>query len=547
MRRVLMIITGVVVLGIGGVSALWFVGQSEAKTRFESALQTAAAQGGFEAEFADVAMSGFPIAYEATFVDLTMINLERGVEVSMPEMRGRVSPANPNSVRLLFPKQFTLVDQTGQFPGGLKIRSEGLTVDITDTGDARGALALNGASLTFEPANPPAMPEFDQLRLTYVDPQITGDFTQNTLANGGDLRFDLTASAIEMEVEAGGAAPRSLSLGTGPIKSALLINDEIARASSTYGDLSLRSIDASGALMELTSAGAEVSAEYSAGDPVQMQAFRSAIVQALNGAEPNALANLDLSGDAGIDVDFVIDAMDIAITGLADGGGQTLRWRSDSAAYSVDIQGETAELASELKGLTINSEGQFNRRGSIEAMALTGVYPTRGSATPQQIKVTYSINGVEMDDLTWVELNSSGELERSIPGLEIDLALDAVMLRDMFDPSDIQTAPFDVTAVELNGLYLDMLGFRGEATGVVAIENGLPDGLVQVTLTNWRKVLGGLANSSLLGQFAPMVGMATITLETLVAPGAEENESLLNIEFAGEQVIVNDRPLGQPQ
>ncbi|MEL6280683.1 MAG: DUF2125 domain-containing protein, partial [Pseudomonadota bacterium] len=400
MRRVLMIITGVVVLGIGGVSALWFVGQSEAKTRFESALQTAAAQGGFEAEFADVAMSGFPIAYEATFVDLTMINLERGVEVSMPEMRGRVSPANPNSVRLLFPKQFTLVDQTGQFPGGLKIRSEGLTVDITDTGDARGALALNGASLTFEPANPPAMPEFDQLRLTYVDPQITGDFTQNTLANGGDLRFDLTASAIEMEVEAGGAAPRSLSLGTGPIKSALLINDEIARASSTYGDLSLRSIDASGALMELTSAGAEVSAEYSAGDPVQMQAFRSAIVQALNGAEPNALANLDLSGDAGIDVDFVIDAMDIAITGLADGGGQTLRWRSDSAAYSVDIQGETAELASELKGLTINSEGQFNRRGSIEAMALTGVYPTRGSATPQQIKVTYSINGVEMDDLT---------------------------------------------------------------------------------------------------------------------------------------------------
>ncbi|MEO0720195.1 MAG: DUF2125 domain-containing protein, partial [Pseudomonadota bacterium] len=235
MRRVLMIITGVVVLGIGGVSALWFVGQSEAKTRFESALQTAAAQGGFEAEFADVAMSGFPIAYEATFVDLTMINLERGVEVSMPEMRGRVSPANPNSVRLLFPKQFTLVDQTGQFPGGLKIRSEGLTVDITDTGDARGALALNGASLTFEPANPPAMPEFDQLRLTYVDPQITGDFTQNTLANGGDLRFDLTASAIEMEVEAGGAAPRSLSLGTGPIKSALLINDEIARASSTYG------------------------------------------------------------------------------------------------------------------------------------------------------------------------------------------------------------------------------------------------------------------------------------------------------------------------
>lgn len=350
-----------------------------------------------------------------------------------------------------------------------------------------------------------------------------------------------------MEVEAGGAAPRSLSLGTGPIKSALLINDEIARASSTYGDLSLRSIDASGALMELTSAGAEVSAEYSAGDPVQMQAFRSAIVQALNGAEPNALANLDLSGDAGIDVDFVIDAMDIAITGLADGGGQTLRWRSDSAAYSVDIQGETAELASELKGLTINSEGQFNRRGSIEAMALTGVYPTRGSATPQQIKVTYSINGVEMDDLTWVELNSSGELERSIPGLEIDLALDAVMLRDMFDPSDIQTAPFDVTAVELNGLYLDMLGFRGEATGVVAIENGLPDGLVQVTLTNWRKVLGGLANSSLLGQFAPMVGMATITLETLVAPGAEENESLLNIEFAGEQVIVNDRPLGQPQ
>ncbi|MEM1419654.1 MAG: DUF2125 domain-containing protein [Pseudomonadota bacterium] len=547
MRRVLMIITGVVVLGIGGVSALWFVGQSEAKTRFESALQTAAAQGGFEAEFADVAMSGFPIAYEATFVDLTMINLERGVEVSMPEMRGRVSPANPNSVRLLFPKQFTLVDQTGQFPGGLKIRSEGLTVDITDTGDARGALALNGASLTFEPANPPAMPEFDQLRLTYVDPQITGDFTQNTLANGGDLRFDLTASAIEMAVEAGGAAPRSLSLGTGPIKSALLINDEIARASSTYGDLSLRSIDASGALMELTSAGAEVSAEYSAGDPVQMQAFRSAIVQALNGAEPNALANLDLSGDAGIDVDFVIDAMDIAITGLADGGGQTLRWRSDSAAYSVDIQGETAELASELKGLTINSEGQFNRRGSIEAMALTGVYPTRGSATPQQIKVTYSINGVEMDDLTWVELNSSGELERSIPGLEIDLALDAVMLRDMFDPSDIQTAPFDVTAVELNGLYLDMLGFRGEATGVVAIENGLPDGLVQVTLTNWRKVLGGLANSSLLGQFAPMVGMATITLETLVAPGAEENESLLNIEFAGEQVIVNDRPLGQPQ
>ncbi|MEM6669315.1 MAG: DUF2125 domain-containing protein [Pseudomonadota bacterium] len=547
MRRVLMIITGVVVLGIGGVSALWFVGQSEAKTRFESALQTAAAQGGFEAEFADVAMSGFPIAYEATFVDLTMINLERGVEVSMPEMRGRVSPANPNSVRLLFPKQFTLVDQTGQFPGGLKIRSEGLTVDITDTGDARGALALNGASLTFEPANPPAMPEFDQLRLTYVDPQITGDFTQNTLANGGDLRFDLTASAIEMEVEAGGAAPRSLSLGTGPIKSALLINDEIARASSTYGDLSLRSIDASGALMELTSAGAEVSAEYSAGDPVQMQAFRSAIVQALNGAEPNALANLDLSGDAGIDVDFVIDAMDIAITGLADGGGQTLRWRSDSAAYSVDIQGETAELASELKGLTINSEGQFNRRGSIEAMALTGVYPTRGSAAPQQIKVTYSINGVEMDDLTWVELNSSGELERSIPGLEIDLALDAVMLRDMFDPSDIQTAPFDVTAVELNGLYLDMLGFRGEATGVVAIENGLPDGLVQVTLTNWRKVLGGLANSSLLGQFAPMVGMATITLETLVAPGAEENESLLNIEFAGEQVIVNDRPLGQPQ
>ncbi|MEO1120744.1 MAG: DUF2125 domain-containing protein [Pseudomonadota bacterium] len=547
MRRVLMIITGVVVLGIGGVSALWFVGQSEAKTRFESALQTAAAQGGFEAEFADVAMSGFPIAYEATFVDLTMINLERGVEVSMPEMRGRVSPANPNSVRLLFPKQFTLVDQTGQFPGGLKIRSEGLTVDITDTGDARGALALNGASLTFEPANPPAMPEFDQLRLTYVDPQITGDFTQNTLANGGDLRFDLTASAIEMEVEAGGAAPRSLSLGTGPIKSALLINDEIARASSTYGDLSLRSIDASGALMELTSAGAEVSAEYSAGDPVQMQAFRSAIVQALNGAEPNALANLDLSGDAGIDVDFVIDAMDIAITGLADGGGQTLRWRSDSAAYSVDIQGETAELASELKGLTINSEGQFNRRGSVEAMALTGVYPTRGSTTPQQIKVTYSINGVEMDDLTWVELNSSGELERSIPGLEIDLALDAVMLRDMFDPSDIQTAPFDVTAVELNGLYLDMLGFRGEATGVVAIENGLPDGLVQVTLTNWRKVLGGLANSSLLGQFAPMVGMATITLETLVAPGAEENESLLNIEFAGEQVIVNDRPLGQPQ
>lgn len=547
MRKGLIIVGGLIVLAAGGVSALWYAGQPEARSRFESALQVAAAQGGFEAEFSDVAMGGFPLAYEAQFQALSMRNPESRVEIEMPEMAARVSPTNPNTVRLLFPEEFTVTDNSGEAPTGLKVFSSALVADVTDTGDERGAIAVSAERFAIEPVSTEGMPELDALSIAYVNPRISGDFTQRTLENGGDLRFNLTAEALELEAEATGFEQRSLTLGTGAIDSDILVDQEVARVETSYADLTMRSIDSSGALLEVASGSARVNAVYSGADASQMALFRAAIGQLLNGEDPNALSQISLDGDAAIDVTVALEALAASVTGLSEGGGQTVRWKTDAAGYDLRLQGGQASFNAGTKAFGLEFVGPLTRAGGVDNMEVSAVYPFRPAADVQDASIRYALTGVTMDDTTWAELNTSGELDRQIGGLELDLGVGVVIPRDPFLASFDAEPPFDVKTVSINSLTLDMLGFSGAATGEIAIENDVPNGAVRILLRNWRKLMNGLGSSALFPELAPMVGMATITLESLVVPGESEEESVLDIEFVGQQVVVNGRPLGEPQ
>lgn len=552
MRKILLIVGGLVVVAAVGVSAVWYVGEPEARARFESALQRVTGAGGLETEFADVSMGGFPFAYEATFSDLTMRNLERGYEIALPELRGRVSPASPNSVRLTFPEQFTIVDQTGANPAGLKITSENLVADVADAGDARGAIDMSAERVTLEPVDPLTIPEIDSLNVTYVNPTVAGDFTQRTLANGGDLRFELTADALEMEMEGAQTGleadgERSLSMGTGAIKTSLVVDQEKATAESVYSDLAFKSIDVTGGLLEIRSSAVEVSGSYAGATEEQMQAFRAAIVDLFNGTDPEAMSRVPVDADAKLGFDMRLADVDASVTGLAEGGGQTIRWTSGEILSNLDVGEAGAAFSNAFNQVGFELIGPVGRGGGFETMALSGLYPNRSSPDVQTVEIDYELKNVTMDDQTWAELNSSGALEREIEGLTVDVQLGVVVNQDLLNPQLATDAPVEFRTVDLTGLDLKMLGFTGAAAGAVTLEEAGPTGAVRVVLDNWRNMLTGLANSQLIGDMAPMAGMAQLTLETLVVPGETPEQSVMDVEFAGQQVIVNGRPLGQPQ
>ena len=172
-----------VFIAAGGWTALWFVGQGEAKEQVARALASLS-RAGADSRYEAIEVSGFPFGYRAE-VRRLQVESDSG-KVTLPQVSAEVTLDAADTVTFALPPRFEVLDKRR---GALfVIASENMTADVTPSEQDAYNLALSAASLVINTdakgaPGPTALKEF----------RSSGVFT----ANPDDARLSLSMNAAE--------------------------------------------------------------------------------------------------------------------------------------------------------------------------------------------------------------------------------------------------------------------------------------------------------------------------------------------------------------
>lgn len=210
----------------------------------------------------------------------------------------------------------------------------------------------------------------------------------------------------------------------------------------------------------------------------------------------------------------------------------------DGDAAAIDITGKDVvyEIAGATEGTVANDDFAFNAS-----------FPVRQADDPQDGRINFVMEGVTVSDSLWDLFDPGKALTREIKTIAIEGRAGVSVLQDVlaFAPTPNAAPPFGFEDVKIDRLTLDLLGFRGDAAGEIALAPA-PNGAVTVTLAGWNELIEGLSQTSLAAN--PQAGMslllASTWVETYGKPGETEGQTVLEIVVdPAAGLLINGQPL----
>ncbi|MCI4665668.1 MAG: DUF2125 domain-containing protein [Neomegalonema sp.] len=217
---------------------------------------------------------------------------------------------------------------------------------------------------------------------------------------------------------------------------------------------------------------------------------------------------------------------------------------------TLTVDADSIDLVSSGDKFSLQFAGPVSGQVDADKAAMELRVPIKEDAAPQTAILKYKLDTVVIDDKLWATIDPSGALDHTITGVNIDLAMDLTLAAGLLTNPEAFAGPLPPVQpgkVTINDVTLDMLGFKGVATGAFDVLP-LPAGAVDVRLTGWSKLLKGL-EATPMGKNPSFISSLLIArgfIESFGAPGATEGETLLKVEFKGPAVTVNGKPVGGP-
>lgn len=226
---------------------------------------------------------------------------------------------------------------------------------------------------------------------------------------------------------------------------------------------------------------------------------------------------------------------------------ERLTSRTGANVAEVALTGEKATMS--VTGQDIAYTVAGGTEGSIanDSFAFTLDLPVRQSDAPQEGRLSFVMDGVTATESLWDLIDPQNALTREVKTIAIEGRAGISIQRDIlaFAPEADGAPPFGFETVALDRVTLDLLGFRGDATGEVGLAPA-PNGAVTITLARWRHLLESLSKTALVQD--PQVGMSVLLagnwIEAYGKPGATEDETVLEIAIdPATGLAINGKPL----
>ncbi|MEO1330840.1 MAG: DUF2125 domain-containing protein, partial [Pseudomonadota bacterium] len=238
MRRLLIIVAGVIAIGAAGVAGLWYMNRGAAEDQIVAALDEARAAG-VDVQYEQLSIQGFPFAYQGVFQSVVVQNRRSGVAVTLPTASAEVSLSALDTVVFELPAEATLsaLDADGAAVGApVKVTTENATVSITPGGPDEYDFAFQSGVLRLAPDVEGAI---DYLEI--AAPKSAGRLSIDRAAGAGELRGDLSAAGVDARFQGAGprGEPNEGSLKMGALSASIVGGLTEMSVDSTYESLDM--------------------------------------------------------------------------------------------------------------------------------------------------------------------------------------------------------------------------------------------------------------------------------------------------------------------
>lgn len=533
MKRVLLILVGLVVAGGLIVSGLWFMNQNQVWAETDAGIAQLAEQD-VNVTYGERSMAGFPFAYEPSFSDVVISTPDW--TLTFPVATGRLDFARPDTIKLLFPPEFTAVRKLGEIERVYNVTATNLTADFTQASATEIAYTATADDMRVEPPEG-GVGDFFELS----NPQIIGRVVTGGSAQDLDLDPQMTADAFEsqfaMAGETGDTADATLS-GT-ELDLKLDFSERLISFDASAATAVLSQVDES-ALFDVSNARGVLIVTPQERLDLTMLTDPTHGADVFERLESLIETTLDEGGsyEVGADLGGYALTLDGADVGAPY---EQLKITGVDGKLSVPIDQTKGRVALSSGRLDYESVGGATASGAVETLSLEADYPVR-QGEPGQIQdgaLRLEIADVTLDEGTWAILDPQSSATREIQGVRLDTAFGVELFADLFGDQALTAGPPQrFQSFDLKALEMSFLGFEATASGEISGLDQLPAGRIDVILDNWDVLQETFLQNGLLP--APMIGIAGQLLDQLGQPGGTPTEQVYKIELRDGDAFVND-------
>ncbi|MEM6354946.1 MAG: DUF2125 domain-containing protein [Pseudomonadota bacterium] len=508
MKRIALIVVGVVVAAGAGWSALWYLGRSEVSERLALEVERLAARG-IDIAWAEEEIGGFPQGYLVTLRDVAVTAEGAGVALAVPEVVAAVDAAAPDGLTITLPREMAMtLSEAGAAPRRIDIESEDLVITLAEPAEGARDVRIAAASLLAVEAAEDAGEE-DHDGVTGAAAELAGlDATLLIEPAGEDAKAVLTAKAARFETIVTGGGRRGELLTPFIYTVDAKADGPLLSAQFALGQRPFE--------MAL--------AERFAGVPVRMtlQAGPSDVVTA---TAPSDGASSLLPEAGGADGRFTLGFGTAAgVLTLGDGSLET------------QLSIEAARLVAEPSA----PEAVFRGPIAINRVDFAYQAPTGPADAMSPLGLRIAAAEVMPDATVWQALDPAGALDQS--PMELVLELDGtVRLTDEDAP-----LPAELGNLSLKHAHIRALGTVFDAEGSLEFlqPQMLPIGALELTAMNSMQTIRDLVQADLL---SPVSAETVLLLAANYARAGETPQELrATIDFAETGISLNGLPLAGP-
>ncbi len=274
------------------------------------------------------------------------------------------------------------------------------------------------------------------------------------------------------------------------------------------------------------------------------------------GAQMAQALTAGLTLDATLGYETLEGSFDVA---ARDENGQDQAGKGSFATGASDIAVQMSKAGLGYKAATADAKAEmtigtlpFPISYAVDRISAEMLLPVSRSDAAQPFRFAYALEGLTFADAIWNLFDPSSQLPRDPASLTVDLAGDAVIVQDLFDPAIAQPqantppeAPIIPESLTVNRIALDAVGAKAEVTG--ALEFGDNPNQPVGTLNGTFQGVNGLMDKLVTMGLVPEEQMMGMRMGlALFAKPAEGNPDQLTseVEFReGGQIFANGQQI----
>ena len=475
----------VAVVGIGGWTGAWFLGQGEVEARLAAITEEADAKG-WSVTHNEPEIGGFPMGYTIRLPDVAVVRRDTGLMIRLPEVTANWDGAAVNQVILDLPETFELIQPNSELD---RLNDPGLPASFNLKGKARDWQMWMATDA------PNGVMTAAMLEIALDQEDYPTSSTLTLVSAEADLPLNPTdplslraASATGTMRNAEEAGPQiTLNVETEGLD-ALVAMGELPLAEVLYGG-------AEGAARLQYSITSSVGRLVVVEDPLNMDG----VLEFTTGESTGAF-----EGRAGI-VDVATETMDGTWTLTApDGQGGTVTSARTELAYTV---------------------------------------PTSPSQIPVPGRLKVALEQIEGAPDLWQTFDPSGKLDQGAGNLVLDISLTARLMARMDRLPAGLAPPYEVSNVSLNQALVSALGAEFQAEGDIEMIQPvqIPEGQIEMRGAGLSALIVSLTEAGILPQELRETAEAILQVYARPAAGDDSWESVLRIGQEG--ISLNGLPV----